>query len=447
LTIRRSELPLALLMSAYFLVIMMIFWILKPLKKSLFIGRYDEAGFDFLSSQFSAAQAELLAKGLNILAALMAVAVFTWLARRFHRQNLTFIFTGLFLAGFAIYALTLGAPEASVIWSFYLFGDLFSVLMVATFFTFLNDSVSPSAAKRMYGPVVLGGVVGGALGSVSLYNRIDSMQPQSWLWVCVGLGLLVLAIAYAAGRIVDAHPEFALDDHASEETRESRQTPPHNPLVESARLVFKSKYLVCIASIVFLYEIVSTCMDFQFTSTLSHYLDGPALGNQFSLVYAITNIAAVCVQLFLTSMIMTRTGVGLALLVTPILALTGSTAFMLFPMLWVGSLLNTLDNGFNYSINQSAREALYVPLGKNEKYKGKAFIDMFIKQFAKGIAILVTLVITWQFEEFLDLRWLSLFSICVIAVWIVAAKSAGKRFHPLASARDAEHAASRARTL
>ena len=46
LKVRKSELPLAMLMSAYFLVIMTIFWILKPLKKTLFIQRYDnEAGY------------------------------------------------------------------------------------------------------------------------------------------------------------------------------------------------------------------------------------------------------------------------------------------------------------------------------------------------------------------------------------------------------------------
>ena len=50
--IRKSELPLALLMCSYFLVISS-FWILKPIKKSLFIQLYHRDGFtlnlDFLT--------------------------------------------------------------------------------------------------------------------------------------------------------------------------------------------------------------------------------------------------------------------------------------------------------------------------------------------------------------------------------------------------------------
>ena len=43
--IRREELPLALLMFGYFFLVITTFWILKPLKKGLFIEFYDEQGF------------------------------------------------------------------------------------------------------------------------------------------------------------------------------------------------------------------------------------------------------------------------------------------------------------------------------------------------------------------------------------------------------------------
>ncbi len=39
--IRPEELPLALLMFAYFFLVITTFWILKPLKKGLFIEFYD----------------------------------------------------------------------------------------------------------------------------------------------------------------------------------------------------------------------------------------------------------------------------------------------------------------------------------------------------------------------------------------------------------------------
>jgi len=128
--------------------------------------------------------------------------------------------------------------------------------------------------------------------------------------------------------------------------------------------------------------------------------------------------------------------VGTALLVLPFAVLAGSAGFMILPILWVGSLLNTADNGFSYSINQSAKEALYVPTSKDEKYKAKAFIDMFVQRFAKALAVGVSLGITLTFQDFSSVRWLSAFTLPVIVLWVIAARYAGRHFNELSG--DAE---------
>jgi AAA family ATP:ADP antiporter len=436
-TVRKSELPLTLLMFMYFFLVITSFWILKPLKKSLFIEFYDQQGFSLFAWHMTAAQAELLAKVLNMVVAFVAVAVFTWLARRFRRQQLTFIFTGFFLLSYLVYSQLVAHPEPLTVWSFYLFGDLFSTLMVATFFAFLNDSVTPEAAKRLYGPVGLGGVVGGVVGTTFVRGLIDDISLPGWLWICGLLSLLIVAVAYAAGRVVDRDPSLASTAPAQSRVPDDiAGTKRSNPAFEGAQLVLHSPYLLSIVGIVGLYEIVSTIMDFQFTSTIAHYLDGPAIGRQFSTVFAITNVVSMCVQLFLTSWIMTRFGLIAALLVLPLVTLVGSAAFMAVPALWVGSLLNTIDNGFSYSINQSAKEALYVPTTPDEKYKAKAFIDMFVQRFAKAIAVGVSLAITVMFKDFASLRWLSILTIVIIVIWVAAARYAGKRFQSLEAAAE-----------
>jgi AAA family ATP:ADP antiporter len=417
--IRRAELPLALLMFTYFFLVITSFWILKPIKKSLFIEYYDDAGFTLLTWTMTAAQAELLAKVLNMFVAFVAVAVFTWLARRYHRQQLTYLFTSFFIVSYAAYTFDIEQPADVTVWTFYLFGDLFSTLMVATFFAFLNDSVTPDAAKRLYGLIGLGGVTGGVFGATAVRAFIEQLSNAEWLWVCVGLAVLILIVAFAAGRMVEHQ---APGKHAPPQ---SKQT---SAALEGARLVFASPYLLSIVGIVGLYEIVSTVMDFQFTSTVAHYLEGEAIGEQFSTVFAITNAVSMFVQLFLTSFVMTRFGVGTALLVLPVAALAGSLGFAALPILWMGSALNTIDNAFSYSINQSAKEALYVPTTKDEKYKAKAFIDMFVQRFAKAVAVGVSLVITTVFSDFSSIRWLSLFTVAIVAVWIVAARYAGRHF-------------------
>jgi AAA family ATP:ADP antiporter len=422
LDVRRQELPLALLMFTYFFLVITSFWILKPIKKALFIQHYDQGGFTLLTWTMTASQAELLAKVLNMVVAFAAVAIFTWLARRYRRQQLSFLFTGFFLASYVGYMPAIESPGDLTVWSFYLFGDLFSTLMVATFFAFLNDSVTADEAKRLYGLIGLGGVTGGVFGATGVRAFIAALSNAQWLLVCAVIAVLILAVAYAAGRVVNR----TAPPTAGAEPQTAAVRP--NVAIEGARIVFRSPYLLSIVGIVGLYEIVSTVMDFQFTSTVAHYLEGEAIGKQFSTVFAITNVVSMLVQLFLTSFVMTRFGVGTALLVLPVAALSGSIGFMALPILWMGSALNTIDNAFSYSINQSAKEALYVPTTKDEKYKAKAFIDMFVQRFAKAVAVGVSLIITTVFSDFSSIRWLSLFTVAVVVLWIIAARYAGAHF-------------------
>jgi len=422
-----AEIPFALLMFAYFFLVITSFWILKPLKKALFIEHYDAAGFTLPGWTATAAEAELLAKVLNMVVAFAAVALFTVLARRLHRERLTWVFTAAFAAGYALYATRGSDPGGLTVWSFYLFGDLFSTVMVATFFAFLNDSVRADRAKRLYGPIGLGGVLGGAFGSLAVSAWIDTLSLAAWLGVCAALAGGIVVAATAAGRLV-ARSDLAgrRGDAAAKDA--GGAAPVRNAALEGAALVARSRYLLAIAALVGLYEIVSTVMDFQFTSTVAHYLDGDAIGEHVALVYAITNGVAAVIQLLGTGWVMTRYGVGAALLVLPVAAALGSAAFMLVPALWVGSALNTVDNAFNYSINQSAREALYVPRSRAEKYRAKAFIDMFVMRLAKAVAVGVSLAIGAWFDSFASVRWLGVFTLAVVAAWLVAARYAGRRF-------------------
>jgi AAA family ATP:ADP antiporter len=429
LDIRREELPLSLLMFSYFFLVITSFWILKPLKKTLFIGFYRDSGFDLFSWHLSASQAELLAKVLNMVVAIFAVTVFTWLSRRFRRQQLTYLFSAFFMISFLLYSFSIAAAGSLTVWSFYLFGDLFSTLMVATFFAFLNDSVTPDKAKRLYGLVGLGGVFGGAFGSLVVRIWIEQLSMTEWLWIACAVGAVIVTVAMFAGRLVEKDPP-RVDTQPEENFPEKSRG---NPAFEGAKLVFRSSYLMAIVGIVGCYEIVSTVMDFQFTSTVVHYVSKEDIGQHFSTVFTITNFVSMFVQLFLTSFVMTRFGIARALLVLPAAIILGSVGFLVLPILWVGSSLNTADNGFSYSINQSAKEALYVPTSRDEKYKAKAFIDMFVQRFAKALAVGVSLTITTIFRDFSSIRWLSLFTLLIMVVWIVAIRHAGRRFDRISS--------------
>jgi AAA family ATP:ADP antiporter len=54
--------------------------------------------------------------------------------------------------------------------------------------------------------------------------------------------------------------------------------------------------------------------------------------------------------------------------------------------------LTASDRGCNYSVQQATKETLYVPLGDAEKYKAKAFIDMFVDRAGKAFSSVALIV-------------------------------------------------------
>ena len=92
-------------MFVSFFLIVTTYWILKPLKKALFIGYHKLHALSFMGQLVDAAQAELLAKELNILVAFLAMLAYTLLARRYKREHYTLIVSSLLESPRMVYTL------------------------------------------------------------------------------------------------------------------------------------------------------------------------------------------------------------------------------------------------------------------------------------------------------------------------------------------------------
>jgi AAA family ATP:ADP antiporter len=137
------------------------------------------------------------------------------------------------------------------------------------------------------------------------------------------------------------------------------------------------------------------------------------------------NALSVIVQFFLVSLIMRRLGLVAALLVLPLAFFFSSIAFFAVSTLAIASLLHISDNGLNYSIQQTARESLYVVTTPDEKYKARAFTNMFVQRFAKGLSILIVIGIGLLNVE---LRFLSTITIVVVILMALCGTYAGRQF-------------------
>lgn len=442
--IKKEEWPLVLSLFAQFFLIITTFWILKPLKTEKLFAHYDNVPFVLFGLEMSASQAELIAKALNIAVAALAVVAFSNASNYLRRQNLLAFFAGFIVLALLGFSVIIENPPAAVVWVFYLFGDLFNTLMLAAFFSFANDILPSEAAKRLYGVIGLGGVLGGSVGSTTLRATMDSISSDRWMLIAAGIVVAIVGFAFLTARF--AKQAGLGDEPAPPPTPSAQKTELESKggLMASARLVFASRYLLALVALVAIYELVSTTLDFQFKTTLEYYDNLKTIDRQESLysVYAFTNNFSLVVQLFLTSFVMQRFNVGIALLFLPLAVLGSSATFAILPIFLAGAALSVSDNGLNYSINQSARETLYTVTTREEKYKAKAFIDMFVQRTAKGLGLGASLLMSQIFVGLTGARYLSFVTIPLLIAWILVARYLGQSF----AVREEEYSTSKRTT-
>jgi len=422
--IRPEEWPKALGLSAYFFLVIAVFWVLKPMKRGLVISYFGQHPLEMAGWVLSGAQAEQIGKVLNMVVAFAVVGLFTWLVRRYARHVLIVIFCALFgvlFLGFGSVIEQISLLGAGGVWAFYVMGDIWTTVMVAIFWAFANDLNSGGEAERLYGIVGLGGVLGGFVGATMVSGLVGEVGRSPLLFACLVPTVLIGGLAvWIHNREADADAPCCPE---ADEVFEDDD----NVFAEGARLVFQSKYLLGIAAVLGLYEMVSNIVDFQLSVIVERQItSGVERDTFFGIVGQATSLVSIGVQLFLTSFVMKRYSVKVALLFLPIAILGGTLGFVALPTLLFVGFMSVSDNALNYSINQSAKEALYTPTTQDEKYKAKSFIDMFVQRAAKVVAVglnlgLTALVIT-------DVRWLSLVVGVLLVAWIAVIRFLGRRY-------------------
>ena len=86
---------------------------------------------------------------------------------------------------------------------------------------------------------------------------------------------------------------------------------------------------------------------------------------------------ALLFQAFLVSRILKWIGVRGALFILPLVALGSYTLMAFVPIFSVIRVAKILENSTDYSIQNTARHALFLPTSREAKYKAKQTIDSF----------------------------------------------------------------------
>jgi len=412
--VRKREVEPALLFFFFWFLVIMVFQVLKALKKGLFL---ESLG----------AHTELYAKLANLGFAVLAVVVFTALYNRLGSRKLVASLCAVFAAVLLFFGFLLrsGQPGALTNWSFYIFGDAWSTVWVTTFWAYLNELTVSDQSKRLYGLIGGGAVIAGLVANVLVWQLVEA-QGASRLLVGCALVTVVIGIVLWRTEVLASQPGSTIGRRNTDRLRVSSERKNMNAAVEGARVVAASRYLLAIVAMVFLYELTSQILDYQY-STAAEGVKGTGATQAFlAQVGTIIGVLSVLSQFLLFPFFVKRLGMTAALLVLPAAMAVSTTVYLALPVLWTAALLSISDNSFSYSINQTSRETLYVPTSPDVKYKARAFANMFVQRAGKAVAIVIALAL-----PFVPVRFLSLVAFPVVAAWIVLAVYAGRRFDAL----------------
>src|SRR5690606_6777659 len=118
-------------------------------------------------------------------------------------------------------------------------------------------------------------------------------------------------------------------------------------------------------------------------------------------------------------------GFGAIFLLLPMIAFSAYSAMALLPLLWVIKSAKIAENAIDYSVHNTARHVLWLPMSHEVTFKAKPTVDSLFFRAGDGMAALTVLVGGQVFSSVvrsiflvnvgLALTWL------VLAIWVVRA--------------------------
>jgi AAA family ATP:ADP antiporter len=311
-------------------------------------------------------------------------------------------------------------------------------MVIAQFWAFANDLYTNEQGKRLFAIVAFGASAGAVFGSWVTGRLIGSLGVYELMLVAAG----VLAIATVITNLVDARERRRL--HAVATGSASGSGGGGDPEATIGRsgafeLVLRHRYLLLIAFLMMFLNWVNTTGEYilgRVVERAAHAaveqgstggLDvGEFIGRFYSDFFAVVNVLALGIQLFLVSRIVKYLGVRIAVLILPCIALGGYLLLAFYPLLGAVRWVKTAENSTDYSLQNTVRNILFLPTTREEKYKAKQAIDTWFWRAGDVLsAALVFAGTTWLAFQTRDF---ALFNLGLVVVWLVLAFLVGRMY-------------------
>jgi AAA family ATP:ADP antiporter len=427
--VKNGEGVTAILLMLNIFLLLASYYLLKTIREPLIL---TQPGGAEVKSYAAAAIAGIL---------IVLVPIYSALAGRFSRVKLingvTLFFIGclvaFFLADKAGYAV--GTP-------FFIWVGIFNLMVIAQLWAFANDVYTVDQGKRLFAIVGVGASLGAIAGSFVTGHLVERFGPYPFMLAAAAL----LGLCMILTNVVNLRERRNAKDRAEKPgdqaaTAEGPAAPPEEGGKRGRggfALVLSNRYLLLIALLMVLVNLVNTTGEYILGKTVVSVMSahggevdekkviGAFYGNYFTIV----NIVSALIQAFLVSRILKWFGVRTALLVLPFVALLGYASMAMFPVLAFVRTAKIGENSLDYSLQNTTRNALYLPTSREAKYKAKQANDTFFVRLGDVLSAgLVFAGTTWlAFGP----RQFAFVALGLILVWLVIAATLGSMFKKMA---------------
>jgi AAA family ATP:ADP antiporter len=397
----------ALLLAFNVFLLLTAYYVLKPVRKSLILGEMSAETEAYLA----AAQVALFA---------LVVPAYGAFASRVNRIRLITWVTLFFVSHLLVFWV-LGARGLHVGIAFFIWLGIFNLLVIAQFWAFANDIYDENQGKRLFPIVGVGASLGAVVGSGVASQLFSSLGPYQLMVLAAVLLFACILISLWVHRRSKRTPDTAKVSSAEK------------PLGKEGgfKLIMKERYLFLIALLLLLLNWVNTTGEFLLSKLVSLAAGHSAalgaasevqrkifIGEFYGNFYTWQNLVGLLFQLFLVSRIFKYIGVRGALFILPFLALGSYSLLVALPLLSFVRVAKILENGTDYSIQNTTRHALFLPTSREAKYKAQAAIETFFWRAGDVLSAVVVFVgarLAFEISNYA--------AVCVglVLVWLVVA--------------------------
>jgi len=267
-------------------------------------------------------------------------------------------------------------------YTFYAWLSAINLFVNSLFWAFMVDIFNVDQGKRMFAFVGIGGTLGALVGGWAT-NVISGMTESVYL--PVGLMLTGAGFFGAAIAIMLVLDRVAVGSEHSRLSKESIAPVARagerigGTFWDGATAVATSPYLLGIALFIVFMAISNTLIYFTQANIILDNTDSFSQRvGAFAQFDALAQGATLITQIFITTRVIKRLGVGWTLAILPLVTVAGFAVLAVWPVYGVMALFQALHRATRYAMSRPARETLFSVVPPADKYKAKPLIDVFL---------------------------------------------------------------------